>query len=636
MSHTNLRTINSTEINNSGPFRVGDNLSSGTTGQVLKSNGDFIAPSWETDIDTTYQGSATIDIDTATDPDTINVIKVPNDLTISQNGTIIDTFNGSVVKTIDLEGKYIAGDGIDISGHPIPHIEADTDEVTITHNLAGAEQLSVLKVPNTLTFTGYDTGTFDGSSALSINLVDTDTTYTAGNGIQISGSNIIQTKTDNQTIRDSGGGSGNNLEVIKVPNTLTFTGYDTGTFDGSSALSINLVDNDNQLNLLAGSGIIINNTGGYNRIITADIDNNTLGWTPPSPNKQIEVRKVPNSLTFTGYSTGTFDGFSPLTINLVDTDTTYQGGTGISINTGTTPHTINASNIPNSALQNSTISGISLGGNLATLTFYDSKGAFITSYNGANPPTSITLDGDTTYQGSTTINIDTATTPDTINVIKVPNTLSAGNNLSYSSGTTYDGSVSRTIDLDSNLSNIDTISFRSTPSATALIGNTYPSNPTDCSYLDLSSTTNIIPGGVLATKIQRTSLFKTFSNVYSEYSSNFRTSFKAQSDNVMVEFRAIVRADNKVFYGGLYDYNAGVYNTDTRNRFNYNDETDQDHTVLTWWMRNLTPGNTYYISPYFRGSSSSVYIYAGHSGGTDGFAPAIMRIYDGGNNVNIY
>jgi len=740
MSHTNLRTINSTEINNSGAFRVGDNLSSGTTGQVLKSNGDYIAPSWETDIDTTYQGSATIDIDTTTDPDTINVIKVPNDLTISQNGIIIDTFNGSVVKTIDLEGKYTAGCGIDISGHPVPHIEADTDEVTITHNLAGAEQLSVLKVPNTLTFTGYDTGTydgssalsinlvdtdttyqgsatididtttdpdtinvikvpntltftgydtgtFDGSSALSINLVDTDTTYTAGNGIQISGSNIIQTRTDNQTIRDSGGGSGNNLEVIKVPNTLTFTGYDTGTYDGSSALSINLVDTDttyqgsvtididttttpdtinvlkvpntltftgyasgtyngssplsinltdNQLNLLAGSGIIINNTGGFNRIITADIDNNTLGWTPPSPNKQIEVRKVPNTLTFTGYATGTFDGSSALSINLVDTDTTYQGGTGISINTGTTPHTINASNIPNSALQNSTISGISLGGNLATLTFYDSKGAFITSYNGANPPTSITLDGDTTYKGSATINIDTTTAPDTINVIKVPNTLSAGNNLSYSSGTTYDGSVSRTINLDSNISNIDTISFRSTPSATALIGNTYPSNPTPLLYCDLSSTTNIIPGAVLATKIQRTSVLKSFTNIYSEFSSNFRTSFKAQSANVMVEFRAIVRADNKVFYGGLYDYNAGVYNTDTRNRFNYNDETDQDHTVLTWWMRNLTPGNTYYISPYFRGSASTVYIYAGHNGSTDGFAPAIMRIIDGGNNVSIY
>ena len=104
----------------------------------------------------------------------------------------------------------------------------------------------------------------------------------------------------------------------------------------------------------------------------------------------------------------------------------------------------------------------------------------------------------------------------------------------------------------------------------------------------------------------------------------------------MVEFRAIVRADNLVFYGGLYDYNAGAYIADTRNRFNYNDETDQDTTTMTWWMRNLTPGTTYYISPYFRGSASTVYIYAGHSGGTDGFSPAIMRIIDGGNNVDIY
>ena len=72
--------------------------------------------------------------------------------------------------------------------------------------------------------TGSRTGTFDGSSAITIDNRDTDTTYTAGNGIQISGSNQIQTRTDNQTIRDSGGGgggggSGNKLEVIKVPET---------------------------------------------------------------------------------------------------------------------------------------------------------------------------------------------------------------------------------------------------------------------------------------------------------------------------------------------------------------------------------------------------------------------------------
>jgi len=266
---------------------------------------------------------------------------------------------------------------------------------------------------------------------------------------------------------------------------------------------------------------------------------------------------------------------------------------------------INCKNILNTALLNSTISGISLGSNLANLTFYDSNGGFITSYNGANPPTSITLDGDTTYQGGSNISIDTSTNPDTIN-------------------------------LNSNLSNIDTISFRSTASPTVLLGNTYPSNPTPLLFCDLSSNTNVIPGGVLATKVQRTYLVKSFSNVYSEYSSNFRTSFKAQSANVMVDFRAVIISSNRFFYGGLYDYNAGAYIADTRNRFNYNDETDQDHTVMTWWIRNLTPGSTYYISPYFRGSSSTVYIFAGHSGTIDGFAPGIMRIYDGGNNVNIY
>ena len=224
-------------------------------------------------------------------------------------------------------------------------------------------------------------------------------------------------------------------------------------------------------------------------------------------------------------------------------------------------------------------------------------------FDGSIPDTLNSVD--TTYKGGKNITVDTTANPDEI-------------------------------DLDDDLTGINSISFTSTAAPTFLIGNTYPSNPTPLLYCDLSSTTNIIPGGVLATKIQRTTLLKTFSNVYSEYSSNFRTSFKALSSNVMVEFRAIVRADNKTFHGGLYDYNAGAYIDDSRNRFNYNDETDQDHTVLTWWMRNLTPGTTYYISPYFKGSTSPVYIYAGHSGAIDGWAPGIMRIIDGGNNVSIY
>tara|TARA_R100000541_G_scaffold25387_1_gene34955 strand:- start:266 stop:1558 length:1293 start_codon:yes stop_codon:yes gene_type:complete len=430
MSHTNIRTINSVEINNSGPFRVGDQLTSGTTGQVLKSFGDSLSPEWSNDTDTTYQGSSTINIDTTTDPDTINV----------------------------------------------------------------------LKVPNALTFTGSSTGTFDGSSALSINLTDSDTTYQGSSTIN------IDTTTDPDTIN-----------VLKVPNALTFTGSSTGTFDGSTSLSINLTDKD----------------------------------------------------------------------------TTYQGSSTINIDTTTTPDTINVLKVPNVMTASTNI--------IFTNT---DDGALETSYDGSQPITISATDTNTQYTAGTNLNLSITT-----------------------------------FNLDASITGQTGITFLNNGASTNLTGSNYPGKPTTATNLDLSSATNIMPassGAVLATKVQRTASFRSFGNSYAEYSSNFRTSFVATSTNVMVEFRGIIRADNKVFYGGLYDYNAGSYQADTRNRFNYNDETDQDMTTMTWWMRNLTKGTTYYISPYFRGSSATVYIYAGHTGSTDGFASAIMRIYDGGNNVDIY
>ena len=612
MSHTNLRTINSTELNNSGPFRVGDRLTSGTAGQVLKSRGRDLSPEWDTDTDTTYQGSATINIDTTTDPDTINCIKVPHDLTITDSAGSSVVFDGSSTQSItindnDNQLNLIEGNGIDITnGAGFNRIIAvRTDEDTIDFD---GSELAVLKVPNTLTFTGYDTGTFDGSSALSINLVDNDNQLNLieGNGIDITNgagfNRIIAVRTDEDTIDFDGP----ELAVLKVPHTLTFTGYDTGTFDGSSNLTINLVDNDNQLNLTGALPMVINNGGGFNREVELQFNNITLG----AGGGALEVLRVPNNLTagtnITFSSGTTYDGSSAVTINATDTDTTYQGGTGISIDTTTNPDTINCASIPNTALQNSTISGVQLGSNLANLTFYASDGAFITSYNGANPPTSVILPAaGSTYQGGDNITIDTSTTPDTI-------------------------------DLDASLTSMEDITFVSAPVSTTLKGNDYPLSKTTCSYLDLSDTTNYIAGGVIATKVQRSVLIRSYTTTYSEFSSNFRTSFKAQSTNVMVEFRAIIRADNKLFYGGLYDYVNSTWNTDTRNRSNYNDQYDQDYTAITWWMRNLTPGNTYYISPYFRGSSGKVYMYTGHGGNTDGYSPAVMRIYDGGNNVNVY
>lgn len=178
MSHTNIRTINSVEINNSGPFRVGDQLTSGTTGQVLKSQGDSVSPEWSDDTDTTYQGSTTINIDTTTDPDTINVLKVPNALTFTGSST--GTFDGSSALSINLTDSDTT-----YQGSSTINIDTTTDPDTI----------NVLKVPNVLTAgtnismvntsDGSSATTYDGSDGITITGTDTNTTYQGGTNISI-------------------------------------------------------------------------------------------------------------------------------------------------------------------------------------------------------------------------------------------------------------------------------------------------------------------------------------------------------------------------------------------------------------------------------------------------------------------
>ena len=67
--------------------------------------------------------------------------------------------------------------------------------------------------------------------------------------------------------------------------------------------------------------------------------------------------------------------------------------------------------------------------------------------------------------------------------------LTAGTNITYSAGTTYNGSTAITI----NSTYIDTdITYSSGFFNTTLKGNDYPTKQTTATYLDLSSTTNII------------------------------------------------------------------------------------------------------------------------------------------------
>ena len=301
-----LKNIHATSIQNAGQFYLGNNLDSGTAGQVIISAGPQQAALW---------GS--------------NSATLPGALTMGTNLSLASgnsSFDGTTADTINADGLNITGgNGISVVGGT--EIVTDNDNITINNTGGTGQKNQVLKVPNALTFTGASTGTFDGSSALSINLTNTDTqlNLTGALPIVINDLGGLNKQVDIDIDSNTMGVSGGELEVLKVPNTLTFTGYATGSFDGSSSLSINLVDTDTTYT--AGNGIQIS---GSNRIQTKT-DNQTIRDSGGGSGNNLEVIKVPNALTFTGSSTGTFDGSSALSINLTDTNTQYTAGTNLNL-----------------------------------------------------------------------------------------------------------------------------------------------------------------------------------------------------------------------------------------------------------------------------------------------------------------
>ena len=109
-----------------------------------------------------------------------------------------------------------------------------------------SDELSVAKVPNSLTAgsnVSFSSGTtYDGSSAITISATDTNTTYTAGDGLELDGT-TFDAKVDEDTIDFNGS---DEMEVKKVPNNLTAgtnISFNTGsTYDGSSAITISATD----------------------------------------------------------------------------------------------------------------------------------------------------------------------------------------------------------------------------------------------------------------------------------------------------------------------------------------------------------------------------------------------------------
>ncbi len=241
-SITGLKRGAFTSIDNSGEIRLGAEINPGTAGQALVSGGPDQPAVWDT-----HTG-------------------IIQPLTAGANITYASgnpSFNGSVADTIiatDTNTEYTAGNGMDLTGTTF---STDNDGTTINNTGGTGAQNQVLKVPNSLTqgtnITFSSGTTYDGSAAITISSTDTDTTYQAGNGIEINTAtnpDTISAKPDEDTIDFDG----TELTVLKVPEGLsagTNLSYTSGsTFDGEAARTINLDTNLTNVNLTDSTNII--------------------------------------------------------------------------------------------------------------------------------------------------------------------------------------------------------------------------------------------------------------------------------------------------------------------------------------------------------------------------------------------
>jgi thiamine phosphate synthase YjbQ (UPF0047 family) len=289
-----------------------------------------------TKVDDTTPGTQTISNSGGTGFDELNVLRVPNTLTITDSAGTSIVFDGSTAKSItinDDDTTYQADLGVEIDTSTNPDtIKAKVDssaQPTLRNDL-NSNELAVLRVPNTLTITD-SAGTsvvFDGSSTETITINDNDTTYQADLGVEIDTStnpDTIKAKVDSSaqpTLRNDL--NSNELAVLRVPNSL----------------SVNL-----GLEYQSGS----NFDGSDTRTMVAKVDDTTPGTQTISNSggtgfDELNVLRVPNTLTITD-SAGTsvvFDGSTPKSITINDNDTTYQADLGVEIDTSTNPDTIKA------------------------------------------------------------------------------------------------------------------------------------------------------------------------------------------------------------------------------------------------------------------------------------------------------
>lgn len=237
-----------------------------------------------------------------------------------------------------------------------------------TSQLIMDEIPSELKNPYALTFTGAASGTYDGSSALTVDIpsvpdIPTPTQDDAGKVpvVSESGNYVLQTfeaakdgKSAYQYAQDGGytgtetefseklaqeqlTGTTDNLTPTQVYNAVSSgipvkVQYTDRTY---GLISFTAFAVSESLNVIASNIIAYYNSEYILCELFGDKTNNTWGFNTTTLAKETDIPSVlpnPYALTFTGASSGTYDGSSAVTINIPSGGT---GGTAVTLKTWT-------------------------------------------------------------------------------------------------------------------------------------------------------------------------------------------------------------------------------------------------------------------------------------------------------------
>ena len=250
-------------------------------------------------------------------------------LTITATGAAAVARSGDTLTISATNTTYGAGGGLDLTGTVFSH--SDTSSQSSVNN-------SGTTVIQDITIDGYGHITGIGSATLT----DTDTTYSGGTGISVSGTTISHSDTSSQASVNNSGRT--------VIQDITLDSF--GHLTGINSVTLADTDTDNYVNSASfntGNGILTLGRSGSLSNLTVDLDGrySTSGGVTYSAGTGISISgtTISNSapdrtVSITGGGatsvTGTYPNF---TITSTDTDTntntTYSAGTGLSLN-GTT------------------------------------------------------------------------------------------------------------------------------------------------------------------------------------------------------------------------------------------------------------------------------------------------------------